>query len=85
MKELFAYLLSSLDNINKGASGKKLTALAISLAYCYSHRYVDASNLAIVLGVDGGTIAILFGINVADKLKNPSEQNENNENQPKGN
>ena len=69
MKKLFQYLLASLDNVNKGASGKKLTALAITITYCYSHRFIDASNLPIVLGVDASLISALFGINVIEKIK----------------
>ena len=75
--QFLEYLLSSLDNVNKGASGKKLTALAITMAYCYSHRFVDPNNLAIILGVDGSLILGLFGINVLDKSKNPIKQDEN--------
>lgn len=75
MKKLFQYLLASLDNINEGASGKKLTALAITITYCYSHRFIDASNLPIVLGVDASLISALFGINVIEKIKTNGENN----------
>ena len=72
--QFIEYLLASLDNVNAGASGKKLTALAITITYCYSHRFIDSSNLAVVLGIDGGLICTLFGINVIEKIKT----NENN-------
>ena len=67
---LFNYIKSSLDNNSAGASGKKLTALAVTIAYIYSHRFVDHNNIVMVLGVDAGLICGLFGINVVDKMKN---------------
>lgn len=67
---LFNYIKSSLDNNSAGASGKKLTSLVITIAYLYSHRYVDHENLVMVLTVDAGLICGLFGINVVDKMKN---------------
>lgn len=76
MRRLIQNLLDSFSNNKEGWSGKKLTAFAITMAYCYSHRYCDAGNLAIVLGVDAGFIAVLFGINVVDKNKNPMEEKE---------
>ena len=75
MKKFFQYILASLDNVNQGASGKKLTALAITITYCYSHRFIDASNLPIVLGVDASLISALFGINVIEKIKTNGENN----------
>lgn len=66
----FNFIKSSLDNDTVGASAKKLTALAVTLAYLYAHRFVDATNLVMVLTVDAGLICGLFGINVVDKLKN---------------
>lgn len=75
MKKFFQYILASLDNVNEGASGKKLTALAITITYCYSHRFIDASNLPIVLGVDASLISALFGINVIEKIKTNGENN----------
>lgn len=75
MKAFLEYILASLDNVNKGASGKKLTALVITITYCYSHRFIDASNLPIVLGVDASLISALFGINVIEKIKTNGENN----------
>jgi hypothetical protein len=75
MKAFLEYILASLDNVNKGASGKKLTALVITITYCYSHRFIDASNLPIVLGVDASLILALFGINVIEKIKTNGENN----------
>lgn len=74
---LFNYIKGSLDNSNIGASGKKLTALAITLTYVYSHRYVTSEILTSVLIVDAGLITALFGINVVDKFKNTAKQNSN--------
>ena len=67
--------LNSFNNKNGGYSGKKLTALAITISYCYSHRFIDASNLPIVLGVDASLISALFGINVIEKIKTNGENN----------
>lgn len=80
--EFFNWLLASLDNVNKGASGKKVTALLITIAYCYSHRYVDVSNIGTVLTVDGGLISVLFGIGSYDKKL---KTNENNQDKSNGN
>lgn len=66
------YLLNSLDNSNSGASGKKLTALVVTVAYCYSHRFIDPNNLVLVLTVDAGLITALFGINTYQKTKTDS-------------
>ena len=70
IKDFCIYIMSSLDNQKEGASGKKLTALVVTLTYIWSHRFVTKDNLVMVLGVDAGLIAVLFGINVADKFKN---------------
>ena len=74
------WFLASFDNVHNGASGKKLTAFAVTAAYVYSHRYVDINNLATILTVDAGFISVLFGINVVDKIKNPT--NESNTDKP---
>jgi len=71
------YLLSSLDNSSVGASGKKLTALSITIAYCFAHRYVDSANLTSVLAVDGGLITALFATNVYEKTKMNNNENGN--------
>lgn len=67
---MIEFIKSSFDNVSKGASAKKLTAFAVTLAYLYSHRFVHDSNLVMVLTVDAGLLCGLFGINVVDKLKN---------------
>jgi hypothetical protein len=67
IREVIEWLLASLDNVNKGASGKKVTALFITIAYCYSHRFVDINNIGTVLTIDGGLISVLFGIGSYDK------------------
>lgn len=72
-------MLKSLDNTSGGASGKKLTALAVTVAYCYSHRFIDAANLVSVLGVDAALITALFATNTYEKTK--VNQNENGINQ----
>ena len=70
-------LYDSFTNGNKGFSAKKLTAFSITVAYCYSHKFVDINNIVAVLGVDGGIITLLFGVNVLDKkYKNSTESEE---------
>ena len=70
-------LYDSFSNGSKGFSAKKLTAFSITVAYCYSHKFVDTSNIVAVLGVDGGIITLLFGVNVLDKkYKNSTESEE---------
>jgi hypothetical protein len=78
IKKFTAFIQSSLDNNTAGASGKKLTALAVTLAYCYSHRYVNNVNLPMVLAADAAFISTLFGINVVEKIK--TNQNDNSGN-----
>ena len=67
---LYQYIKGSFGNEKGGASGKKLTALAVTLAYIYSHKFVTTEILTSVLIVDAGLIATLFGINVVDKIQN---------------
>jgi len=67
---LIQRILGSFDNEVNGFSAKKLTAFAMSLAYCYAHKFVDANNLVGVLVADGGVICLLFGINEAGKKIN---------------
>lgn len=74
IKKFSLFIQSSLDNNTSGASGKKLTALAVTLAYCYSHKYVNDVNLPMVLAADAAFISTLFGINVIEKIK--TNQNE---------
>jgi hypothetical protein len=69
--------LYSLDNSNKGLSGKKLTI--ISLMYCvikmheywcsYAFLNRDFSLFPVILGADFGAILALFGINEYCKKK----------------
>jgi len=80
MKQIVTDLYNSFSNGSDGFSAKKLTAFILTMTYCYAHRFVDETNLIGVLGVDAGLIAVLFGVNVIDKMKNPTENN-NNENQ----
>ena len=76
---LYQYIKGSLDNRKDGASGKKLTALAVTLTYIYSHRFVTSDILTSVLVVDAGLITALFGINVVDKFKNKETENTTHE------
>ena len=80
MKQIVTDLYNSFSNGSDGFSAKKLTAFILTMTYCYVHRFVDETNLIGVLGVDAGLIAVLFGVNVIDKMKNPTENN-NDENQ----
>lgn len=72
---LIQNIFESLKNNPKGFSGKKLTALAVTLTYVYSHRLVTYDILTSVLAVDAGLIATLFGINVVDKFQNKETGN----------
>ena len=72
---LYRYIKGSFGNEKGGASGKKLTALAVTLAYIYSHKFVTTEILTSVLIVDAGLIATLFGINVVDKVQNKETVN----------
>lgn len=73
-------MLFSLDNTNKGLSGKKLTAMALTYCVIKLHEYYghwaffkgDFSLLPVILGADFGFLALLFGINEYSKKK--SEQ-----------
>lgn len=67
----------SLDNSNKGLSGKKLTAVALTYCIVQLHEYYcqyaffhkDFSLLPMVLGADFGFLSILFGINEYGKKR----------------
>jgi hypothetical protein len=72
---LYQHIKGSLDNEKGGFSGKKLTALAVTITYVYSHRFVTSDILTSVLIVDAGLIAALFGINVVDKFQNKETGN----------
>lgn len=76
-------MLFSLDNTNKGLSGKKLTAMALTYCVIKLHEYYghwaffkgDFSLLPVILGADFGFLALLFGINEYSKKKNsPTEE-----------
>lgn len=79
MMNLYQHIKSSLDNKKEGFSGKKLTALAVTLTYVYSHRFLTPEILTGVLIVDAGLITALFGINVVDKFKNKETENTTHE------
>ena len=69
--------LGSFNNEPVGWSGKKLTAFAITICCVAAHikwmALKDFTQLTTVLTIDYAFIATLFGINVVDKMKNPSE------------
>lgn len=64
-------MLFSLDNSNKGLSGKKLTAMALTYCVLKMHNYYcewaffkgDWSLFPIIVGADFGFLLALFGIN----------------------
>lgn len=76
--ELYESLVASLDNKNTGFSGKKLTAFAIVVCVIIAHvKWIALGNfdqLEMVLGIDYGFIAVLFGINEYGKKTNPTEK-----------
>ena len=73
--DLYNYIKGSFSNEKSGASGKKLTAFAVTLTYIYSHRFLSTEVLTSVLVVDAGLIATLFGINEVGKFKNKETSN----------
>ena len=73
-------IVKSFSNDNNGFSAKKLTAFLLAVTYCYCHRYVSEDNVVMVLTVDAGLITSLFVVNVADKFKNPTPNNEHIDN-----
>ena len=80
MKKIIDNILNSFNNApGRGYSGKKMTAFAVTVAYCYSHRFLEAEHLAAVLAVDGALITALFGINTYDKSLNKQDNATNQE------
>jgi hypothetical protein len=73
MKKIIENLILSGSNDSKGFSAKKLSIFAVVIAYCICHRFASADNIVMVLTVDAGLITALFGVNVIDKMKNPSD------------
>lgn len=81
MKKLFFELklglLGSLSNDTAGFSAKKLTGFAITVCVIIAHikwfNMKDFTQLTTVLTIDYTFIATLFGINVVDKMKNPTD------------
>lgn len=75
--ELKTGLLGSFTNAAGGFSSKKLTALAITICVIVAHvkwfNEKDFTQLTTVLTIDYSFIALLFGINVVDKFKNPNK------------
>jgi len=67
----------SFDNSNRGLSGKKMTALALTYCIVKMHEYYmsyafirgDFSLFPVVLGADFGCLITLFGINEYGKNK----------------
>lgn len=80
MKGILYNIISSLDNKkDTGFSGKKLTIVSIMACVIYGHYMFFNSNsweqnFVAVLTVDFGTILTLFGINVADKKINTTNE-----------
>lgn len=80
MKGILYNIISSLDNKkDTGFSGKKLTIVSIMSCVIYGHYMFFNShsweqNFVAVLTVDFGTILTLFGINVADKKINTTNE-----------
>ena len=74
IQEIWDGFILSLDNQQKGFSGKKLTALCIVVCVIAAHvKWIamgDFTQLEMVLTIDYAFIATLFGINTYDKMKN---------------
>lgn len=86
-KETITNFLHSFNNFPIGMSGKKITAcFVVIFCFCapivtwtyWAYKHNDWSLLSGVLAVSASLIAGLFGINVLDKLKNPTETKDPN-------
>lgn len=82
IKIFLAYIIKSLDNGHKGASGKKVIAYMVAICIVVAHTsylrnahlHNDYSLLMQVLIFDGALITTLYGINVTDKkINKPNE------------
>ena len=77
LSELKQGLLGSLSNDTTGFSAKKLTGFVVTICIVVAHikwlAMKDFSQLTTVLTIDYTFIATLFGINVVDKMKNPTD------------
>lgn len=63
MKKALQWLTSSLDTHSRGASARKLTALAGMLAIAYCHiKYVDSTNVVEVIWADITLVLLCLGI-----------------------
>ena len=73
MKELISNILNSFNNEANGFSGKKLSAFSIIICVLVAHgKWITLGNfdqLEMVLTIDFGFIATMFGINEYGKIK----------------
>ena len=76
-------ILGSFSNDAKGFSGKKMVIFVICICVVLAHvkwlALKDFTQLTTVLTIDYTFICTLFGINVVDKVKNPTKENSNPE------
>lgn len=82
MKKLFMDWYNSFNNAATGWSRKKITAFQCTITgFCipvvlwaiWAYKHSDWALLTPVLGISTAFISVLFGINVVDKVKNPTE------------
>jgi len=85
MKELINNVLKSFNGNAEGYSSRKLTAFAIILCVIAIHiKWLTLGNLSqleMVLTIDYGFIAALFGMTTYSALKNKKDDEEPNKDQ----
>lgn len=78
LTDLYEGIKGSLDTTDKGFSGRKMTAFAIVAAIMAAHAkwlaLGDLSNLEMVLTIDYGFIAALFGMTTYSAIKSKSDK-----------
>lgn len=73
LKEIYEGIMGSLDTTDKGFSARKLTGFAVASAVIAAHvKWLiigDLGNLEMVLTIDYGFIAALFGMTTYSAIK----------------
>lgn len=73
LKQIWDGIMGSLDTSDKPFSSRKLTAYAVSICIIAAHikwlTLGDLSNLEMVLTIDYGFIAALFGMTTYSSIK----------------
>lgn len=84
LKELFERFLGSLDTSKHGFSGRKLSAFILIICAVAIHvKYIalgDFTHLEMVLTIDYGFIATLFGMTTYQNIKQTKNEDQNTSN-----